>query len=165
MKTKPQLWSADEIALLEELYPTRMTRREIADRIGRSEASISCAAYTFGLTRPARLKKLKPVRPPRKERHEPPDVVWIAAATEAAREGRLSPGKVLSGDKQPKYCEARWRAWKSVLAIDPVYSVGGLARVSGWNHTSILAGLKRLKEIDASRTQERVELLTGLWIK
>ncbi len=46
--TKP--WTADELALLKELYPTSPIG-ELAQRLGRTEASVKHRAYSLGVKR------------------------------------------------------------------------------------------------------------------
>jgi hypothetical protein len=74
----------------------------------------------------------------------PPLHVWISAATCAAQEAGIKPGAIIGGSMQKNVCMARWMAWKRLLDSNPRYSLAGLARVSGWHHTTIMYGMRRL---------------------
>jgi len=50
-------WTADEVALLKELYPTSPTD-ELAQRLGRSLASVKHRAYSLGVKRKSWCDKL-----------------------------------------------------------------------------------------------------------
>lgn len=74
----------------------------------------------------------------------PPNRVWIAAARQAAREAGVRPSLVLGDCRSRNACRARWVAWKRILDGNPRYSIAGLARVAGWDHSSILYAMRRL---------------------
>jgi hypothetical protein len=58
-----------------------------------------------------------------------------------------------------KVCTARWKAWKDVLGQNPNYSIAGLGRVSGWNHASIIWGIRRLEGAPArARNPKRYKM-------
>ena len=70
---------------------------------------------------------------------------WVTAATEAAKDAWIPVGWVLSGKKLRPAVLARWTAWKA-LADEGRYSISGIGQVSGHDHTSVLHGIRRLKE-------------------
>lgn len=77
------------------------------------------------------------------QRYEPSKQEWIAAATLAAQEGRVSPSDVMAGVIRPNITAARWRAWKALLEANPKLSVAGVARVSGFDHSSLLHSFRK----------------------
>ena len=46
-----KLWTAEELQLLRELYPTHEDIQDIAERIGRSPATVMAKANSIGLSR------------------------------------------------------------------------------------------------------------------
>lgn len=81
---------------------------------------------------------------------EPSEQEWIAIATRHAEEARIKPSKLLAGCRTKPACIARWKAWEAVLASNDNYSIAGVARVSGFDHSSIIHGLKRLEAMRAA---------------
>lgn len=74
----------------------------------------------------------------------PPKALWLALVyTEAAWAG-VSPVAVINinGNDTSKY--ARWRVWRVLRLMG--YSLPGIGRASGRDHTTILHGLNRLGE-------------------
>lgn len=69
---------------------------------------------------------------------------WIGAAMWAAATYGVNYRHIISGYGPRGVALARWRAFEKVLADRPDYSVAGLARTSGFHHSSILHGLARL---------------------
>lgn len=76
----------------------------------------------------------------------PSRTTWIATAATVAREEGIPVGAIVGGGQTKPVWRARWKAWKAVLDKNADYSVAGLARISGWHHTTILSGLRRLNE-------------------
>lgn len=75
---------------------------------------------------------------------------WIAAATEQAKLAEIHPSLLLGGCRKHKVARARWAAFKQVLDNNPRLSIKRLAETSGFDHTSILHGLKRLSGASVS---------------
>lgn len=86
---------------------------------------------------------------PPKKAMQPEADVWIAAATKQANYLKVPLNQVLGYNPSRKASRARWKAWKAVLDSDPRYSIAGLARVSGFNHSSLMYGLSRLSGMTA----------------
>ena len=84
---------------------------------------------------------------------EPPAELWTSIAIEEAVRAFLPPNAVLNGDKRHRASLARWRAWKRLLDMPENFTIAGVARVSGWDHTTILYGLKRLKGLTAAEAK------------
>jgi hypothetical protein len=76
--------------------------------------------------------------------------VWVAAVTEEAKASELHPSLLLGGCRKYKVARARWRAFKRVLDDHPRISIKRLAIASGFDHTTILHGLKRLSGASTS---------------
>lgn len=81
---------------------------------------------------------------------EPTKGEWIHAATLEAIAAHIAPIHILRGSKLRYHAHARWRAWRRLLDENPDYSVKGLSRVCGTDHSSILNGLWRLKKMEAA---------------
>lgn len=81
---------------------------------------------------------------PRSNTTEPSFEEWRTVALEAATEAGVCHMAVIRGDRNKAVCWARWRAWKKLMAMDDSYSLAGVGRVSGWDHTSVRFGLLRL---------------------
>lgn len=91
---------------------------------------------------------------PSTEARTPPQEIWTAAATQAATEAGVPLAQVVGPFKNRKAATARWRAWKHVLDQNPQYSIAGLGRASGWDHSSIIWGLRRLGGMPAPCRRE-----------
>lgn len=75
-----------------------------------------------------------------------PAELWQASALREAVRARIPLEAVTGRALEWGAVLARWRAWKRVLDADPDYSVLSLAKVSGFDHTTILYAMKRLKD-------------------
>lgn len=128
---------------LRELAP-KMTSNEAADLLGIHRDTLVCRARLIGRPFP-KIKTLS---------HPTPDE-WIQAATTEAAQAGVRVGDVLAGDRRRGPCVARWRAWKRVLDSNPRYSVIGLARTSGFDHSTLISALRRLSKIDGVRQSPR----------
>lgn len=116
--------------------------------------TIRVHARALGLKNPFPLPRTRCGNPgPRMHKTEPSRESWIDAATGAAAAFGLRPSDVLGGKLGAKYAKARSIAWQAVLEAFPKVSVAGLARVSGYNHTSILSSIGTLK-----RNRERMQV-------
>ncbi len=126
------IWTDDMEAQLKAMWGCIMLK-DISQAMGLSEERLRHRAKRLGLP-------LKPLR----RLYEPTKAVWIDKASIRARELRQAPREVLAGAKGKKPSLARWRAWKDVLDEFPCCSIAGVARISGFDHTSVLHGLRRL---------------------
>jgi hypothetical protein len=92
---------------------------------------------------------LRALRP--RNRRMPTKAEWVSIATQEARSARLSPVRLMAGDRTWPYARARWRAWAAILESNPMYSIKGVATVSFFDHTTVIYGLARLKGKSAKR--------------
>lgn len=72
--------------------------------------------------------------------------LWLTTAIAEAHSAKIPLAAMLNGDRHWAAVLARWRAWKQILDKDPDYSIKSLATACGYDHTTILYGLKRLAE-------------------
>lgn len=86
---------------------------------------------------------------------EPSKALWIAIATEEAFKAGLDPEDVIDGYKGHKAAKCRWRAWRRLLDMPAGYTVAGVGRISGWSHTDIAYGMRRLLGIPAKLAVKR----------
>ncbi len=75
---------------------------------------------------------------------QPSQSHWQRVATQEAEAAGLDPVKLLAGVKTRGYPQARWRAWARLKAEDHRYSLIGIGRVSGFDHSSVHHGLNRI---------------------
>ena len=68
---------------------------------------------------------------------------WIGVVNECAAAAGIEPSAILGGSRHRPVGRARWQAFKTLLDRYPNYSIAGLARTSGFHHSSILYGLSR----------------------
>jgi hypothetical protein len=133
-------FSPEQDAKLAQLWFTPMTIVQIAEAVGhRYTLTRNHAIFDLGLPGRGSNNKAKP---------RPTEEIWIEAATYHARSDRLKPAYVLGGRTYQRCVRARWRAWRDVLASNPKFSVLGLAQVSGFDHSTILNGLRKLQQIE-----------------
>lgn len=81
----------------------------------------------------------------------PTDGEWIGAVKTEADLAGVDYRKVLAGARLPQIVFARWRAFQRILDEFPNYSIAGLARTSGFHHSSILYGVSRLAGMSPKR--------------
>lgn len=79
---------------------------------------------------------------------------WVRIAREKAVEAKVRPSDVMAGCRHKGAVLARWKAWEAVLRANPHYSIAGVARISGYDHTAILNGLNRLAGAKARETRK-----------
>lgn len=91
--------------------------------------------------------------PSEAETKRPSKAEWVATATRKAQEARIPASHVLGGAKHRKAVKARWEAWRDILDGNRDYSINGVATVSGFDHTSILHGMKRLGGLPAKEVR------------
>lgn len=129
-------------------YLLSLWERHPIDEIGRkmslSRRSLWTRARQLGLNRDGFAAR----------RNQPTDQEWIAAATYRANEGGLKPHLVIAGVCRRQHAIARWKAWQDLMHGNPAYTLAGVGRATGFDHTSIRYGLGRLREITAGVGQE-----------
>lgn len=91
------------------------------------------------------------------DRKAPSLALWVAMASEEAHKAGLAPSMVLGPSRKSKAVWARWRAWERILDHDLRYSFAGVARTTGWDHTTILAAMKRLQGFTAHQIKQMGE--------
>lgn len=95
----------------------------------------------------ARYHKIKPLS--FKEANTPSWGEWLGIASQVAQEAGL-PVRAITGKSRRKVAVvARWMAYKRLLEEYPEYSIAGLARTAGRDHTGILYGLAQLRGPEA----------------
>jgi hypothetical protein len=71
---------------------------------------------------------------------------WTRVATEEAIASGVDPCAVLAGIKRRPLVDVRRRAWRRLKDAPQGYSLAGIGRVSGFNHATIIEGLRLLGE-------------------
>lgn len=74
----------------------------------------------------------------------PPVSAWTRFASEEAILEGLAPSLVLGGHKTPRAVYARWRAWQRLREAYPKSSGLAIAKLCGFDHSSLLHAEKRL---------------------
>lgn len=115
--------------------------------------SMEAIAREMNLT-PRRVKtralKLGLPTPRLARTYEPTKQDWIEIATAHADAARLNRVKLLAGTRTRPYTDARWRAWRDLMARHPHVSFAGAGRISGFHHTSVISGVRRLAAMGAA---------------
>lgn len=83
----------------------------------------------------------------------PTDGEWIGAAMAEGELAGVNYKRILGGDRQAPVALARWKAFKRILDEYPNYSVAGLARTSGYHHSTVMYGIRRLEGMPTHREQ------------
>ncbi len=76
---------------------------------------------------------------------------WIGAATKEAIAACVEPSAILRGSRERRHIYARWRAWQRLLDENPSYCPVGIAKVSGFDASTVWNGLWRLRKINAAK--------------
>jgi hypothetical protein len=79
--------------------------------------------------------------------------VWIRVASEEAVAAGLDPVRLMAGDKARPYVKARWRAWARLREENPRYSLIGIGRRTGHDHSSVRYGLLRLRGFSSDQVK------------
>jgi hypothetical protein len=140
--TTPTVWTEAMEDKLVRLWGT-MPRAAIARAMGLTDWRVKWKAEDMDLPMQPMKKSFEPLRSD-----------WIAIATQKANEVKIPPGIVLAGAGGYAGVVARWRAWREILDIHPQLSIAGVARVSGFDHTTILYGLRRLNGASPSEVRK-----------
>lgn len=69
---------------------------------------------------------------------------WFTAACMAAKDHNVPVHRVIGGCRRPATVKARWAAWRALMEKNRDYSISGIAKAGGFNHTTVLNGLGRL---------------------
>jgi len=91
-------------------------------------------------------KRLGLLEAPREDRTMPTFQEWHAIASETAQEFGLRPSTILGPAQTSRVCTVRWEAWRRLKASNPRFSLAGIGRTTGFDHTSVRYGLMRLAE-------------------
>lgn len=124
-------WTPDQDAALRSVFAKGLSDIEIGARLGRTDHSILQRRKVLELYR---TKTYVTRRMGKK--------TWIALATDAALAADLPLDDVLSRARGRKVTLARWQAWKAGRAAG--YCIAGIGAASGFHHTSVIFGLRRL---------------------
>jgi hypothetical protein len=82
-----------------------------------------------------------------KETTTPTEGEWLGAAAKASLAAGINVRHVLSGSRQRSHVQARWAAWRALLDGNPQFSMKGVGEASGFDHSSVLHGMRRLREL------------------
>lgn len=69
--------------------------------------------------------------------------MWVKTATKGALAAGVKPAALLSGARDRVHTAIRWRLWGDL--IDRNYSFASIGRASGFNHTSVMYGVRMAK--------------------
>lgn len=94
------------------------------------------------------LKEMRAVSPARYKR----------MLLEYAERYNINPN-LLAISRKPKYCHVRWRIFKELH--DMGFGLSAIGRVSLFDHTTVMSGLRRLADITAITTAERATINTA----
>jgi hypothetical protein len=139
MTGKP--WTYPERKKLRELWH-KMPSDEIGKILGRTSHAVRTYAHVLHLPHYSHGVIAKFWEPTADE--------WLAIATKQAIAANVKPSKLLAGCRTKKACVARWKAWKEILASNDNYSIAGVARVAGYDHSSVIHGVRRLESMGAA---------------
>lgn len=62
---------------------------------------------------------------------------WVFVASQKATDAGIRLALVVGHSRDRVAVKARWAAWKTLLDENPQYSVAGVARAGGFDHTAI----------------------------
>lgn len=124
-------WTPDQDDALRSVFANGLSDIEIGARLGRTDHSILQRRKVLELYR---TKTYVTRRMGKK--------TWIALASDAALAADLPLDDVLGRARGRKVTLARWQAWKAGRAAG--YCIAGIGAASGFHHTSVLFGLRRL---------------------
>jgi len=84
---------------------------------------------------------------------------WVAAATLAAEREGVSVCAVLAGSRKAAAVRARWSAWAAMME-NSRHSLPQMAEVTGFDHTTIMYGLRRAAGASSSQARSHRALRT-----
>lgn len=141
-------WTPELDETLRQLWALR-NQALIAEQMDLTADKVARRAKKLGLPKYKVKRRLQRNAPWRTVRH-PSQEQWISVVKEHARDRRISAREVLCGNRHRPFVYTRWMAFKTILERFPNLSVLGVAKVSGFDHTAILHGLKRLQAMRAA---------------
>lgn len=129
-----QLWQ-DRIALVRPQYIR--VEKPVYDfaPLGRAIYLCACAAL---------ISRFKPIG-----KGKPPRELWMALVYTESAWGHISPVTVFARDRRREPARVRFRAWRACRLFG--YSLPGIGAISGYDHTSVLSGIRRLAREDAEQ--------------
>lgn len=68
---------------------------------------------------------------------------WLSVAAEVAQRHDIHVGCLMGDDKRPRAVQARWEAWRALYGDGISYSISGIARRVGVDHSSIIHARNR----------------------
>ncbi len=71
---------------------------------------------------------------------------WFDAACIAARDHDVLVARVVGNCRRKSTTKARWAAWHALVTKNPNYSINQIAKVGGFDHTSVLHAMRRIAE-------------------
>jgi len=138
---QPLAWTEEMDSRLRELWP-RMSGAKIAKIFDLPVERVRRRVRALG------LPSHRVVRYGKKSGQPARNVLEQAYRDQA---GPAAPFKDIAlGERHQAACIARWRAFQIVLCTVPGVTIAGVARVAGYDHTTILHGLNRLRELEAA---------------
>lgn len=121
----------------------------IAEKMGITVDRVSRRAKHLGLPK-FKVKQRENAKAAWRRRRWPSKEAWTEIAAEKAALCRVSPREVLCGALRRPAVHARWYAFQALFQRHPHVSLYGAAKISGFDHTAIMHGLKRLKQLEAA---------------
>lgn len=134
------LWDSYEYTALSALW-AKYDVATIARAIDRSPASVGIMATKVGLSRTSR--------------HQPTKEEWRTVVSQEAYLAGVRVGVILADIRNHAACVARWRAWNRLKCLSTNYSLAGVGRCVGRDHTSIRSGLIRLQKLQSTQPREK----------
>jgi hypothetical protein len=132
-------WRPNDDTILRFLFG-RIPAAKIAHRLGRSEGGVYERILKIGLTG---------VKLHRPSLHE-----WHSAAQRASLAASVPIGDIMSPKRVRAVVRARWLAFRYLRESGCSYP--GIGQVTGFDHTTILSGLRRLAAIEAAKPTSNV---------
>lgn len=133
--TRKITWPEERDEELRTLWAEYNSGKTVGQIMKLDTKRVYARAWALGLPRHSKRKRAS----------QPARALWINAAKAEAAASDVRTKDILCGVRLHKVVRARWRAFRAVLQQDPNCSIYGLARLSGFDHTSILHGLARLE--------------------
>lgn len=125
-------WTDDDLTMLHANYE-RLGPSGCMALLNRSHSSIVQKAVKVGLYFY------------RRQRGVPPRRLYIAALQVAADANGVGMDAALGCSRKKNLVRARWQAWTTLYEMGK-FSTTGIGFVAGYDHTTILSGMRRLRE-------------------
>jgi hypothetical protein len=131
-------WKTKELAVLRNAHG-KFTCEEVSQQLGRTYSAVQ---------NKARQIKVTLVRKTHRKTHKHPSPeAYEAALLEACNDAGVSYLVALRGLKTKSGVVARWKAWKRLR--DEGFSFPGIGAACGYDHTSVLNGIRNLEVLGA----------------